>query len=931
MHACEQLPAPSVGGIELHANQFEHLPEMAPAAVDDVLVLCETQAPVNSPLLDGCEHVKSCEGLAHTHKGDAQALLVLPSLTEKTKEVFSATCIVNGTQKKRLRNTQDTGQISVLSFLSVLQTREATQLAKRICTSQFGYSKPVPVQLLQMHVKTPPPPESQFHVVTTELREQLQQHTKMFDGVVRHATNSELLLAHGAATELVPCRPGQHVLMWPKHRFLKQALHLYNQVKCLDQNTSGVLVVPYNQATKHPIKGWQEIHSLTMSQPGHSRVNKYAVLSDWMATSGPSVLDQYEYVHLFRSRKHTMAVNAVVAGTQLPVLLDTGATGTGFIAKAYAQELNLVIHPQAKRQMVKMGDNHTTQSCGLCVVPLRMGTYKTKVQCLVMPALPDYAVVLGDPWLTAVKADLKYSSGCVTIHTPQGTEVTLQSTSVSPQKVPQNLVMNPSDSSNPLQPLSLQPQIVPSQDASVVKGKKVAKWVQKNQLDYCYLAFVSDVPESDQPMLMAADVSDVDDRWVKAVPQSDPTSLQLRALLMSKQHLFQEELAQLPPVRLQREVIPLMPGASVPNRPLFRYSQPELEEMKKQVSDLLSKGLINTSSSPFGAPVLFVKKKDGTMRMCIDYRGLNNVTVPNRYPLPRVDDLLDRLQGATVFSSLDLLSGYHQIRLLESDVAKTAFKTPFGLYEFRVMPFGLTNAPAVFMAHMNDILHHLPFCVVYLDDILIYSKTPEQHVDHVRQVLEVLEQHHYLLKLKKCDFFKKELLYLGHVISSDGIRPDPKKVQAILNYPVPETVHQLRSFMGLVNWFHKSLQDLAKLASPLTDLLAGPNVSRRKSASTDIKHKWTPACAQAFDAVKQAMANAATLKLPDLNQPFQVITDASDYALGAILLQEGRPVAFESWKMTSAQRNYHTTDRQGAVGCCACIEAMEVLPQWCQV
>ena len=342
---------------------------------------------------------------------------------------------------------------------------------------------------------------------------------------------------------------------------------------------------------------------------------------------------------------------------------------------------------------------------------------------------------------------------------------------------------------------------------------------------------------------------------------------------------------------------------------MFRYSQPEMAEMTKQVKTLLEAGLVQKSSSPFGAPVLFVKKKDGTMRMCVDYRGLNKITVPNRYPLPRVDDLLDKLQGAKVFSSLDLLSGYHQIRLQDSDVPKTAFRTPFGLFEYRVMPFGLTNAPSVFMASMNDMLSHLPFCVVYLDDILIFSKSPQEHVQHVAAVLQELEKNQFLIKLKKCDFFKQELLYLGHIISADGIKPDPKKVEAVKNFPKPTTVQTLKSFLGMVNWFHRSIKDLAKVASPLTDLLQGPSVSKIKSAKVDLTG-WSAVHDQAFVEVKEALINCATLKLPDLNKPFQVITDASGYALGAVLIQDGQPVAFESRKMNPAQKNYHTTDKE---------------------
>jgi hypothetical protein len=188
-------------------------------------------------------------------------------------------------------------------------------------------------------------------------------------------------------------------------------------------------------------------------------------------------------------------------------------------------------------------------------------------------------------------------------------------------------------------------------------------------------------------------------------------------------------------LRNTRSVIPLIPSASIPNRPMFRYTHSELAEMQTQVTDLLKHGFIQKTTSPLGAPVLFGKKKTGEMRMCVDYRALNKVTVANRYPLPRIDDLLDKMQGATVFNTLDLLSAYHQIRLTDEDIPKSAFRTPTCLYEYKVMPLGLTNAPSVFMAAMNDVLSEMGFVAVYLDDILIFERTPEEHVKHVLAVL----------------------------------------------------------------------------------------------------------------------------------------------------------------------------------------------------
>jgi hypothetical protein len=223
------------------------------------------------------------------------------------------------------------------------------------------------------------------------------------------------------------------------------------------------------------------------------------------------------------------------------------------------------------------------------------------------------------------------------------------------------------------------------------------------------------------------------------------------------------------------------------------------------------------------------------------------------------------------------------------------------------MPFGLTNAPAVFMATMNDMLSDLPFCTVYLDDILIFSKSPKEHVSHVRQVLERLEQNQFLIKLSKCDFFKPQVKYLGHIVSADGIQPDPSKIKSVTEWPTPKTVHDIRSFLGMANYFRRYIQSFATITEPLVKLTR-IKCSKRQSSSTTIT--WNPECQNAFDTLKQKLTKAPVLKLPDLSQPFQVITDASDYALGAILIQNGHPIAFESKQMNQAEKNYHTTDKE---------------------
>jgi len=262
---------------------------------------------------------------------------------------------------------------------------------------------------------------------------------------------------------------------------------------------------------------------------------------------------------------------------------------------------------------------------------------------------------------------------------------------------------------------------------------------------------------------------------------------------------------------------------------------------------------------------------------------LNKLTVKNKYPLPRVDDLLDQLQGSRVFSSLDLTSGYHQIRISPEDVPKTAFSTPFGHYEFKVLSFGLTNAPATFQAVMNDIFRPYigKFVLVYLDDILVFSKSPEEHVQHLQLVLQRLRDHDLYAKSAKCSFNQPELEFLGHVVGSDGIKVDPKKTAVVRDWAVPQNISELRSFLGLTNYFRRFVQGYANLVGSLTNLL-------RK----DVPFVWSADCQAAFDGVKLALTTAPVLVMPDYEKPFELIADACGFGVGAALLQQGRPIAF---------------------------------------
>ncbi|GKB75421.1 putative nucleotidyltransferase, ribonuclease H, partial [Tanacetum coccineum] len=299
------------------------------------------------------------------------------------------------------------------------------------------------------------------------------------------------------------------------------------------------------------------------------------------------------------------------------------------------------------------------------------------------------------------------------------------------------------------------------------------------------------------------------------------------------------------------------------------------------------------------------KEKHGLFRMCIDYRELNKLTVKNRYPLPRIDDLFDQLQGSSVYSKIDLRSGYHQLRVREEDIPITAFRTRYGHYEFQVMPFGLTNAPAVFMDLMNRVCKPYldKFVIVFIDDILIYSKTKGEHSEHLKIILDLLKKEKLYAKFSKCDFWLESVQFLGHVINREGVHVDPAKIEAVKNWPVPKSPTEVRQFMGLAGYYRRFIEGFSLIAKPLTKL-----------TQKNKRFEWGADEDEAFQKLKQDLCTAPILALPEGPDDFVVYCDASLKGYGAILMQRDKVIAYASRQLKTHEENYTTHDLElGAV------------------
>ena len=550
--------------------------------------------------------------------------------------------------------------------------------------------------------------------------------------------------------------------------------------------------------------------------------------------------------------------------TTVSALIDSGASRS-FINANLVKSLGVKPLPTAHSVQVTLADKRVLDA-SLCLprVKMKLEGVPTWTTLYVLEDLDD-DIILGMDWLERVNPLINWSEKSVTFN---GRTVFC--------------------SAEPL------PKTLRSPTADVISKKQLKRLIVKGDDVFCvFLRKMDSKPSSS---------SSFDDLSASRCPPC------IRPLLGKYKSVFDKPSGP-PPDRPIKHSIPILNDQPPPPRAPYRMSTVQLDELKKQLTELMDNGFIQPSSSSYAAPVLLVPKPNGSWRFCVDYRALNLATVKSRYPLPRIDDLFQQLQGAKYFSKMDFTSGYWQIAVAPEDIHKTAFTTRYGLFEWTVMPMGLTSAPSTFQRAMNILFHDLldKGVVVYLDDVLIYAKTLEEHNVLLEKVLSRLHEHKYFAAMSKCYFAQESIQFLGHNVSADGISPLYDRVEAVREWPRPTTVQDVRSFLGLCSFYRKFVRRFAHIASPLHALTKG---SPKKHQTV----VWSNACEKAFVELKDTMCSAPVLILPDPRKPFVIHTDASDFALGSVLMQHTEsglhPVEFYSRKLSGAELKYDTRVRE---------------------
>ena len=547
-----------------------------------------------------------------------------------------------------------------------------------------------------------------------------------------------------------------------------------------------------------------------------------------------------------------------IADSVIKILVDSGSV-VNAVAAASVPALGLTPEVHLLPYKAMWINDLSLVVTHRCLVPLRVAGYGADIWCDVLP-MGVGSVLLGWPWLyNFVVAQYGRANRCVFYF---GGNKHIWQPYVSPSRgddpqvtVPENRIPSP-------------------QRIGLVSARQFIKGL-----------------ENDAPMWAVQ----VRTKATIVVAESYPTFLHEFA------DVFPTELLdQLPPARTIQHFIDFIPGASLPNLPHYRLSPSQSAELQRQVEELLCRGFIREIHSSCAVSALLAPKKDGSWRLWVDCQAINRITVRCRFPIPRIDDLLDQLSGAAIFSKLDLQNGYHQVRIRAGHEWKTTFKTREGLYEWLVMPFGLSNAPSTFMRLMNEVLRPFSgkFVVVYFDDILIYSRTTAEHKKHLQTVCTKLQEEKLFANVTKCAFLHSSIAFLGFIISAVGIAVDPGKTAAIRDWPTPTSSFEVRSFHGLAQFYRRFVRNFSSLAAPLTDLL---KLNR---------FEWNTSADQAFQQIKVALTSRPVLRLPHFDKLFNVATDASGLGIRVVLSQELHPVAFFNEKLSEPKSRYSNYDRE---------------------
>ena len=606
------------------------------------------------------------------------------------------------------------------------------------------------------------------------------------------------------------------------------------------------------------------------------------------------------------------------------LMLDTGASAAGFVSANYVKRHRIPTLPMTKKINLKLADDSTEHALTrMAIIKVRLGEHVNETLCLVAP-LGNFDVILGMPWIEehGVNIDgddrslLFRSERCMHNCLPnrQPHKVLSKTRPGRPKpKPPERASSRRKTRNTECEAISAEVFLIMAKRSDhevVVMWPKHFEQLEQPEETDKYLAYSN----------LTADLSAISaDDYEKFFAKHSKAPITVKELKKKIPKEFHEyidvwnpKLAnKLPPHREWDHAIDLTPGAKPPAKKAYGLSRDQAFVVKKYIDDMLGKGYIRPSTSDYAAPVLIVKKPDGGLRVCVDYRALNALTVKNRNAPPLIRDTLARLCSAKYFSKFDIIAAFNEIRMRQGDEKKTAFLTRYGLFEYVVMPFGLCNAPGTFQSFINATLHEFldDFCTSYMDDILVYSNTRDEHVAHVSKVLKRLQKAGLYLDINKCEFFVSEVRYLGLIITTEGVKMDPAKVDTVVNWPMPRNLKDVQAFLGFANFYRKFILGYSHIAGALTKLT--------RLDEKEFKYPWDPKSPEheAFETLKKAFTTAPILQHFDPEKETWIETDASDYVVAGVLSQVGsdgvlKPVAFMSKRMSPAECNYEIYDKE---------------------